>query len=73
MSNNKFNSSYKAGNKINKDIKIEDLESSKGLFSNSFKKSNTKQWNINQSHEEVKIGKKNKYLLIFLKRFRKKE
>mgnify|MGYP000874910681 CR=1 FL=1 len=55
MSNNKFNSTFKAGN--SNDLKIEDMSSSKGMFSNSFKKSNTKKWNINQDPEEIKIGK----------------
>jgi hypothetical protein len=57
MSNNKFNSTFKAINNYNNDLKIEDMSSTKGLFSKSFKKSNTKEWNINQAPEEVKISK----------------
>ena len=55
MSNNKFNSSLKAGKTNN--FKIEDLSNSKENFNNSFKRSNTKKWNINQA-EELKISKK---------------
>ena len=56
MSNNKFNNSYKASN--SNDLQIEDMSSSKGMFSNSFKRGNTKKWNLNNPSEEVKIGNK---------------
>lgn len=55
MSNNKFNSSLKT--KDTNDYTIDDMSSTKGMFYNSFKRSNTKKWNINQNPEEVKIGK----------------
>ena len=58
MSNNKFNSSLKAGKIDN--FKIEDISNSKENFNNSFKRGNTKKWNINQA-EELKTSK------IFLK------
>ena len=54
MSNNKFNNSYK-GSKGN-ELQIEDMSSSKGVFNNSFKRGNTKNWNINNFQEELKIG-----------------
>jgi hypothetical protein len=56
MSNSKFNSSMKATKK--NDMQIEDLSNSNGNFHQSFKRGNTKKWNIDQP-EELKIGKKN--------------
>lgn len=38
----------------NSDLQIEDISSSKALFSNSFKRNNTKNWYNNSSKEDYK-------------------
>jgi len=42
----------------NGDLQIEDISTSKGLFTNSFKRQNTKSWYKPSSNEDIKNGEK---------------